>query len=98
MNIEQIKSDIERLKKYNTNCEERISDLNYVLGNLSLEYPTLFIYQNANIYINPNFDFSKSFVTKEEVVELISLLKELSRNVVDNETRINDVNEIIQRG
>ena len=98
MNVEQIKNDIQRLKQYNDNCEERISDLNYVLGNLKLEYPSLLIYQNANIYINPNFDFSKSFVTKEEVEELILLLKELSRNVTDNETRIDDINEIIQRG
>lgn len=97
-NIEQVQNDIVRLKQYNTNCEERISDLNYVLGNLKLEYPSLLIYQNANMYINPNFDFSKSFVTKEEVEELITLLKELSRTVVDNESAIKDVNEIIQRG
>lgn len=92
-NINEFQNDMETIKNLNKNLQERIEDLNYVIGNLKLEYPTMLIYQNGNIYLNKNFDFEKTFVQKEEVIELVNLLKELSKEVVDNELRLETANE-----
>lgn len=95
MDKEQIKQDIEILKNYNKTYQERIDDLNYVIGNLKVEYPSMIIYQKGNIYLNKNFDYEKSFVTKEQVIELITLLRELTNELSDNKYEIKEIEEAL---
>ena len=68
-NTEEIKIAIQKIKEFNKTCSDAIDELNYVIGNLKVEYPTMFGYQNGQIILNSNFDFDKCFVTKEEVLE-----------------------------
>jgi len=95
-NIEQIRNDIESIKNLNKKLEEKIKDLNYVIGNLKLEYPDMLIYQKGKIYLNKDFNFEKSFVKKEEVIEMVNLLRELSRDFVSNKLLIKDVEDTIE--
>ena len=95
-NIEQIRNDIESIKKLNKNLDEKIKDLNYVIGNLKLEYPDMLIYQKGKIYLNKNFDFEKIIVKKEDVIEMVNLLRELSKDFVDNELLIKDTEDTMK--
>lgn len=88
--VEQLKKDCEEVKKLNETLQKSIDELNYVIGNLKLEYPTMLFYKNGEIYLNKNFNFEESFVTKEDVIKMVNSLKDLSRSVVENNMFLED--------
>ncbi len=92
---EQLRKDLETIKNQKEDFQKRIDDLNDVLGNLKVEFPDMLIYKNGDIYLNKNFNFDNSFVSKEEVVEIVGYLKQFSREVVDSELLIKEALDAI---
>lgn len=92
---EQLKKDLEIIKNQNENLQKRIDDLNDVLGNLKVEFPDMLIYKNGDIFLNKNFNFDNSFVSKEEVIEIVGYLKQFSKDVVEGEQLIKDALDTI---
>lgn len=92
---EQLKKDLEIIKNQNENLQKRIDDLNDVLGNLKVEFPDMLIYKNGDIFLNKNFNFDNSFVSKEEVIEIVGYLKQFSKDVVEGEQLIKDALDAI---
>lgn len=92
---EQLKKDLEIIKNQNENLQKRIDDLNDVLGNLKVEFPDMLIYKNGDIFLNKNFNFDNSFVSKEEVIEIVGYLKQFSKDVVEGEQFIKDALDTI---